>query len=76
MFGNNKKVCRIEGNNSIEFVNFSEQALEDFCKKVKYILTEEFQKYVPNTPQNLGIYHVLGDIVELVNKTEYLLSQE
>lgn len=76
IFGKNKKPCSIEGNNSIEFVNYSEQNLEDFCMKVRYIFTEEFQKYFPDTNENAGIYHKLGDIVELINKTEYLLSQK
>jgi len=57
-------------------MDYSEENVKMFLNKAAHIFQEEFPMQFPNTPLNLGLYHTLGDILELINKAKYLNSQK
>jgi hypothetical protein len=63
------------GTGKMELMDYSEENLKNYLDKVTMIFEEKFQQFFPNNDKNLGIYHVLGDVLELVGKLKYLLSQ-
>lgn len=75
IIGSTGKVFSI-GNGSIQIVDYSESNLKSFLEKLTSLFTSEFQKTFPETLENKGIYHTIGDILELISKLKYLLSQQ
>jgi len=64
------------GSGEIKLVDYSDENLSSYLDETTRIFDEEFVKYFPKTAENEGIYHVLGDVMEEINKVKYLLSQE
>lgn len=75
VFGQSGYVCSV-GNQSIKLVDYSKENITKYLDEITNIFTQEFQSYFPNTQTNVGLYHILGDIVEVINKLKYLLSQK
>ena len=64
------------GSGTMKLVDYSEDNLLTYLKEVSTIFEKDLPDLFPRTSENEGIYHVLGDILEIVQKTKYLLSQE
>lgn len=64
------------GEGSIKLMDYSEESLMMYLDKIPKIFTEEFSTHFPENKENIGLYHTLGDILELISKLKYLLSQK
>ena len=64
------------GKGQIELVDISETAIEEYKQKVTEIFEIDFPKLFPKTYENEVLYHIIGDILEEINKMKYLLSQK
>ena len=75
IFGKYGKTFKV-GKYKIELVDYSEINLKKYLDELTFLFTKEFKLYFPNTIENIDLYHIIGDILELVNKLKYLLSQK
>ena len=75
IFGQTGHTCSI-GEGTIKLVDYSESNLQNYLKEITNIFTVEFTKYFPNTTENIALYHILGDLLEVINKLKYLISQK
>lgn len=75
IFGKYGKTFEV-GKYKIELVDYSEINLKKYLDELTFLFTKEFKLYFPNTIENIDLYHIIGDILELVNKLKYLLSQK
>jgi hypothetical protein len=75
VFGQSGKTFTL-GKGKIDIMDYSEENVKMFLNKAAHIFQEEFPMQFPNTPLNLGLYHTVGDILELINKAKYLNSQK
>jgi len=75
IFGQTGHICSV-GEGIIKLTDYSEQSVQSYLKEVTNIFTTEFPKYFPNTTENTGLYHVLGDLIEVINKLKYLMAQK
>jgi len=75
IFGKTGKTFTI-GSGTMNFKDYSEENLKMYLQKVPMIFGEYITKQFPNIPENAGIYHVIGDILEVINKMRYLMSQK
>jgi hypothetical protein len=75
IFGKTGKTFTV-GTHKIELVDYSGDNLKKYLTNVCDLFEKEFIEYFPNKFLNLGIYNILGDIVKLINKLKYILSQK
>ena len=75
IFGKTGATFKIS-NNKIELVDYSEANLKKFCDEVYSFFVYDFKNYFPNNASNIDLYHIVGDILEVINKTKYLMSQK
>lgn len=75
IFGKTGTTFKIAGS-KIELVDYSEANLRKFCDEVYSFFVYDFKNYFPNNAKNIDLYHIVGDILEVVNKTKYLMSQK
>lgn len=64
------------GKGRIDLMDYSPENVLMFLNKAGEIFQSEFPMQFPNVPLNLGLYHTVGDILELINKAKYLNSQK
>ena len=75
IFGKSGETFKL-GKCKIELVDYSDFNLKKYLDDITFLFTKEFKLYFPNTTENIDLYHIIGDILELVNKLKYLLSQK
>lgn len=75
IFGKTGKTCQV-GKGTIQLVDFSDDNLKNYLNKVTEIFNIKFKKVFPEMPENTDLYHIYGDIMELINKLKYLISQK
>lgn len=75
IFGQSGKTFTL-GKGRIDLMDYSPENVLMFLNKASEIFQNDFSTQFPNTPLNLGLYHTVGDILELINKAKYLNSQK
>ena len=64
------------GKGIINFVDYSKENLKMYLDRIASVFTKDFPQYFPESKENVGLYHKIGDILELISKLKYLLSQK
>jgi len=64
------------GAGSMNFVDFSEENLKEFLMKTTNIFNKDFSNNFEKNKENDGLYHTVGDILQIIAKLKYLLSQK
>ena len=64
------------GKGAIKLVDYSDSNIKMYLEKVTNVFTKEFPEYFEKNNDNIGLYHTIGDILELISKLKYLLSQK
>lgn len=65
------------GMGTINLMDYSPANLNLYLSKVEMLFTEDFAKHFDkNSTENIGLYHTVGDILELISKLKYLLKQK
>lgn len=75
IFGQRGYVCSV-GDNTIKLKDYSKENIKKYIREVSDIFNIEFHKYIPDTKENIAQHHILGDLLEIVNRFKYLMSQE
>lgn len=61
---------------SIKLVNYSKENLDKYLVDITEVFTKEVPKHFKDTLENSGLYHTLGDILEIISTLKYLLKQK
>lgn len=65
------------GNGEIKLVDYNDSNLKSYLIEAENLFTVEFQKLYPESDKkNLGLHHIVGDLIEEIGKLKYLLSQK
>ena len=75
IFGKTGKTFTI-GDGSINLSDYSDKNLSMYLEKTSKVFMKDFPKIFPNNNENIDIYHIVGDILEVINKMRYLMSQK
>lgn len=75
IFGKTGKTCKV-GNGIIQLKDYSEENLQEYLNKITEIFEVKFKRIFPETSANTDLYHIYGDIMEVINKLKYLIAQK
>lgn len=75
IFGQTGHTCSV-GDGVLKLMDYSEENLQKYIREITTIFTYEFPMYFPDINENIAIYHILGDLLEVINKFKYLMSQK